>query len=273
MKILIIGGDDRFVSLKDILIENNFKVYDAFLNSGDENLKNLNKYDIIFLPIPFERNSKLNAPHYNNEVPSSYILDKLKHFEGKIIGGFDQKNENFLRNQNLNFQNILKDEKFTLINAIITAEGSIEKLIHESYKSLFESKVCILGYGRVSKALARRLQPLCKDLVVYNNPSINLVYTQIDNIKSNPLNNFKQDACKYDIIINTIPHLIVDSEILDTLNKNTFILDLASLPGGINFSYAEKLKLKVDHFLGVPSKVSKYSSANAILNFLLENLN
>lgn len=272
MNLLIIGGDERSISLKNILKDNNFNTHSLFLNVDDKEIKNLNDFDTIFLPIPFERNSKLNAPFYDKEINSSYILEKLDHFEGKIIGGFNKKTEEFFTNKNLNFKNILKDETFTLINAIITAEGSIEKLIHESEKSLFESNVCILGYGRVGKALARRIDPLCNKLIVYNNPSVNLTHTKIDNIKSYQIKHFKDHAPQYNIIINTIPHLIINSKILDSLNKNTLILDLSSHPGGVDFSYAKKLKIKVIHYLGVPAKVSKYSSSKAIFNFFLETL-
>lgn len=57
MKILIIGGDKRLVSLKQILNDNNFNVETSYLNSNDENLKSLNDFDIIFLPIPFSKNN------------------------------------------------------------------------------------------------------------------------------------------------------------------------------------------------------------------------
>ena len=272
MNILILGGDERFISLEKILNENNFKTKTSFLNSNDENFKKINNFDIIFLPIPFSKNNFLNAPFYSEKINTESIFSNLKNFKGKIIGGFDKNSENTLKEMNLNFINILKDEKFTLINAIITAEGSIEKLIHESEKSLFESKVCIIGYGRVSKALSRRIEPLCEELIIYNNPSINYVYTKIDNIKSRTLDNFKNEAKNFNIIVNTIPHLIITKEILNSLNKKTLILDLSSLPGGVDFKYANIKNIKTIHYLGIPAKVSRESSSKAIFNFFKENL-
>lgn len=272
MKVLIIGGDNRFISLEKTLKDNNFKVETSYLNSNDENLKSLNDFDIIFLPIPFSKNNFLNAPFYHKNITTESIFSSLKNFKGKIIGGFDKNSEETLKNMNLNFKNILKDEKFTLINAIITAEGTIEKLIHESEESLFELKVCITGYGRVSKSLARRLKPLCKELVVYNNPSINFVYAQIDNIKVRHLDNFKNEGKNFNIIINTIPSLIIDKKVLNTLNENTLIMDLASLPGGVDFEYAKEIGIITHHYLGVPGKVSSKSSSNAIFNYFKDEL-
>lgn len=272
MKILIIGGDNRFISLEKTLKDNNFKVETSYLNSNDENLKSLNDFDVIFLPIPFSKNNFLNAPFYPNKITTENIFSSLKNFKGIIIGGFDKNSQETLKNMNLNFKNILKDEKFTLVNAIITAEGTIEKLIHESEESLFELKVCITGYGRVSKALARRLKPLCKELVVYNNPSINFVYAQIDNIKVGNIEYFKDEGKNFNIIINTIPSLIIDKKVLDTLDKNTLIMDLASLPGGVDFEYAKEKGIITHHYLGVPGKVSSKSAANAIFNYFKDEL-
>lgn len=272
MKILIIGGDNRSISLQKILNNNNFKTKTSYLNSNDENLKYVNTSDIIFLPIPFSKNNFLNAPFYPEKIKIENIFSSLKNFKGTIIGGFDKNSEEILKNMHLKFKNILKDEKFTLINAIITAEGTIEKLIHESEESLFELKVCITGYGRVSKALARRLKPLCKELVVYNNPSVNFVYAQIDNINIRNIKDFKNEGNNFNIIINTIPSLIIDKKVLDTLDKNTLIIDLASLPGGVDFEYAKEKSIITHHYLGIPGKVSSKSAANAIFNYFKDEL-
>ena len=271
MKILIIGGDERFISLKHILIKQNFEVDTLFLDNKNNQINKINDFNIIFLPIPFLRNECLNSPFIQEKISMEMILNILNKFEGKIIGGFSKNTEQIFKERNLNFTNILNDEKFTLVNAIITAEGTIEKIINKSEKSLFESNVCILGYGRVSKALARRIEPLCKNLIVYNNPSVNYIYTKINNIKSKYIDSFKDDIQNFDVIVNTIPSLILNKELLDKTDKNSLILDLASLPGGVDFNYAKKLNLKTIHYLGVPSKVSCLSSANTIFNFLKEN--
>ncbi len=271
MKILLVGGDERFLSLKDILHKNGFTCENIFLDFQDkiEDLQErIYNFDIVILPIPFVRNGFLNAPFINEKIPYRKLIPLLKRFNGKIFGGFDNVSKESLRKEAINFIDILEDEKFTLVNAIITAEGSIEKLINQSKRSLFESKVCILGYGRVSKALSRRMDPLCEKLLVYNNPSINFAYTRIDNIKSKMLSDFKYDAKNFDIIINTIPSLIIDREVLDSINSSTLILDLASMPGGVDFEYANSKNIQTIHYLGIPAKVSSLSSANAIMDFL-----
>lgn len=275
MKILIIGGDERLINLKKVLFENKFSCESIFLNEKDtvEDLNSkIKNSDMLIFPIPFLRNGFLNSPFSSHKISLDLIINSLKNFSGKIIGGFDKSSMEIFKQENINFINILEDEKFTLINAIITAEGSIEKIINESEKSLFESEVCIIGYGRVSKALARRLDPLCKNLTIFNNDSINFIYTKIDNIKSKLLSEFKDHAKNFDVIINTIPTKIISKEILDCIKNSTFILDLSSMPGGVDFEYAKSKNIKTLHYLGIPGKVSPLSSANAIMNFLKEIL-
>lgn len=273
MKILIIGGDERFISLENTLRENKFNTETLFLNSNDKNIDNINDFDLIILPIPFLKNNYLNSPFIDEKIPFKNIMSLIKDFKGKIIGGLCKNSEKYFLDLNLDFENILKDEIFTLTNAIITAEGTIKKLIEESPKSLFELKISITGYGRVSRALSRRLNPLCRELTVYNNyPSINFTHAKIDNIKIRDLLKFKEEALKFNIIINTIPSLIINKNIIDTLKKDTLILDLSSMPGGVDFEYAKEKNIKTIHYLGVPSKVSKLSSSNAIFNFLKEFL-
>lgn len=266
MKILLIGGDERTISLNEILNSNNFETQTLFINSNSTIIKNINEFDSIFLPIPSDRNGFLNSPFLKEKIKFEIVCDLIKNFKGKIIGGFLPESEKILKNLKLNILNILKDEKFTLINAIITSEGAIEKLINESKQSLFESKICITGYGRVSRALSQRLRAFTSELIVYNNPSINFVNAQIDNIKIKPLSKFKEECKNFNIIVNTIPSLIITKDILTSLNKETLILDLSSLPGGVDFNFAKQIPIKTIHYLGIPSKVSSYSSANAIFN-------
>lgn len=48
----------------------------------------------------------------------------------------------------------------------------------------------------------------------------------------------------FDIIINTVPVLILNKKRLELLNKNTLLIDVASAPGGIDFEVARQLNIK-----------------------------
>ncbi len=268
MKFLILGGDKRILFLKEMLSKKH-SVEDSFL-THEHKIKDINDFDIIILPVPFTRRNHLNTDLYKKEVPLYNLLRILDGFKGKIIGGFNKNDLEAL--SNFDTLNILKDEEFTLINSIITSEGAIETLINENTKSLFESRACILGYGRLGRALSRRLSPLCKDMIVYNNKSLNYINAKMDSILCKPLYEFKDDAKDFDIIINTIPSLICDKSIINTLKLDSLILDLSSLPGGFDFNELKNRKIKYIHYLGVPGKVSPYSAGKSIYDFIEKNI-
>ena len=58
-------------------------------------------------------------------------------------------------------------------------------------------------------------------------------------------------------------------DILKSIAQNTLILDLASMPGGVDKNAAKLLKIKVIHALGLPGKMAPYEAAIAIKNVIL----
>ncbi len=59
---------------------------------------------------------------------------------------------------------------------------------------------------------------------------------------------------EYDIIINTIPFLILDENRLNYVKKDCTIIDLSSNPGGVNRTYAKEKNIKVIWALSLPRK-------------------
>lgn len=74
---------------------------------------------------------------------------------------------------------------------------------------------------------------------------------------------------KYDIIFNTIPSIILDEQRLKLLKKNAIIIDLASNPGGIDFTKAKELGINARLELGLPGRVAPITSAEYIYNVVL----
>lgn len=83
-------------------------------------------------------------------------------------------------------------------------------------------------------------------------------------VNSIHLNNLDEHLEKFDIIINTIPFQILDSDRLDLLKKDVVIIDLASNPGGVDRKAAREKDLKVIWALSLPGKVAPLTSAEFI---------
>lgn len=80
---------------------------------------------------------------------------------------------------------------------------------------------------------------------------------------------------EFDIIINTIPALVIQEEQLKKINKDCLIIDLASNPGGVDRTFAKKIGIKTIWALSLPGKVAPLTSAqyikDTIYNILKEN--
>jgi dipicolinate synthase subunit A len=82
-----------------------------------------------------------------------------------------------------------------------------------------------------------------------------------------------QDLNKYigtmNVIINTIPALFLNENILNSVSKKSLIIDIASKPGGVDFEKARNLGIKTIWALSLPGKIAPETSAKIVKNTLL----
>lgn len=273
MEISIIGGDLRTVKLIKLLAQdkNKIKVW-GFENCEElldfekknDNLKIHNNLDealknqIIIGPTPFTKDRKYICTQYTNQkleiqTLANKIRDKL------LIGG--SVPAEIL--EQIETIDILKDERLVILNAISTVEGTIEIAIKETQKNLYNSNILIIGYGRIGKILVDRLTAF-KANVYCSARGKDITWIEAYGSKSIKYEELNKKIDMFDIIINTVPVLILNKERLELLNKNTLLIDVASAPGGIDFEVAQQLNIKTIWALGIPGKIAPISSAEYI---------
>ena len=54
------------------------------------------------------------------------------------------------------------------------------------------------------------------------------------------------------------------------MDKDTLVIDIASLPGGVDFNEAKENNIKTLHLLGIPGLIAPESSAEIIYNVIEE---
>ena len=78
------------------------------------------------------------------------------------------------------------------------------------------------------------------------------------------------------MIFNTVPVLLFSRDILQRMDRSTLLIDLASKPGGVDFTAAAELQLKTIWARSLPGRVAPKSAGfiikNAILNMLKEGI-
>ena len=164
-KFSIIGGGIRQIYAAKELEKRGHNVYICgFENLDSQEYKSLdiieaiNKSDYIILPLPITRDEiHLNAPFSSAPIE---INNKLfSECKNKVIfGGIVTSLSECVKNSSIKLKDYYNREDFMILNAIPTAEGAIRVALEEYKNTLWNSKVLVVGYGRIGKILADRLE-------------------------------------------------------------------------------------------------------------------
>lgn len=257
--IYVLGNDSRYVYVKSILKEKGFSLLE---NISSENLPN-----VIILPM-----QGLHEDVSINEVTIDDSFFKI-HKNAIFVSG---TNTNYLLNkqEKFGFKQIVLNNmpQFTNVNSIATAEGVLALILKNKKKLLSELTVMILGYGKSSRAIADLLtRNKVKNIIVARSEISRVeAYTMSKYVTSfNELTDYLKTT---DIIVNTVPSLVVTKEIMQKCNKDIYIIDIASKPGGVDYEAANNLGLNAYLAPGLPSIYAPYSSALALVNTLIKEL-
>lgn len=280
-KISIIGGDLRIIKLSEMLIEEGVNVYSYGLEKAEVLELNkcaslqeaINQSEIILGPIPFSSNGKaINMPFSGKEVSISELLDSMS---GKtlIAGTIKQDIYDLALERNIKVIDILKREELAVLNAVSTAEGTIKIAIEETLKNLHGSNILVMGFGRIGKILSNMLKGLGAKVACEARKNSDLAWIKAYGYEPIPISNLKENLNRFDVIINTIPYIILDKDNLANVRKDALIIDLASNPGGVDRETAKEQKIKFIWALSLPGKVAPITSAEFIKETLYNVVN
>ncbi len=275
-KIAIIGGDLRIVKLAEMLAKEENEIYVYGLEQA-ENLKNvkniihcekiktaIQNVDIVIGPIPFSSNgTTINTPFSEKEIT---IRELMHEINAKILiaGSILPEVYELANDEYIEIVDIMRREELAVLNTIATAEGTIQLAIENTNKILHGSEVLILGFGRIGKVLARKMAGLAVKVTCAARKDEDLAWIQAYGHKATNINKLGENLKQFDVIINTVPHMILSEEKLKYVKKDCLLIDLASNPGGIDKKAVKEQKLKFVWALSLPGKVAPTTSAEFI---------
>lgn len=228
----------------------------------------VSKSNIIVTGIPISKDKEYFIGEYTDlKIKLDNLFPKLKNnilITGMIPNKFEK---NLTENKN-HVLDLLQDESYVISNAKITVEGIIKYLIENTKTSIFNSKILVIGYGRIGKILCNVLKNFTENIYCVSN-----FEEEIELIKANAINailykNLNNYLEKFEIIVNTVPKLILDNKRLKLINKEVFILDIASKPGGIDREFATKNNINYIWKLGIPAEISPIACAKKIRDMI-----
>lgn len=234
----------------------------------------------IVLPLPASSDGlNINCP-YGNEDDKLKITTLLNYSDVPVFGGrFDGSAVQFAQANGKRLLDYFDSESLRIRNAEPTAEGAISIAMQRMSRTLRGSRAAVVGYGRIGKMLAHLLARIGAEVTVAARNGGQLAeaasfgYRILRLSENAPLRGLSKilHRADCDVIFNTVPVRIFDKTILDNIDRDILIIDLASVPGGVDFCEAKEQGIDAVWALSLPGKYAP-ESAGVIIADVLDEL-
>ena len=262
IKVTVTGGDQRLRIAAKRLEEAGLEVDTVGLYSGDAAV--FENSDVILLPVPTTKDGEtVFAPFSERRI----YLSEIDRRTGK--------NQLILccnyRFEGKNCVDYGKLDGYSLLNAVPTAEGAIKLAIERTPFTLWRSRVLVIGFGRVGKVLAQRLQALGCLVTVSARKSAD--FAMLDTLGINHINTEKLNELPlgYDIIFNTVDAAVINNTALERCTTE-LIIDLSS-KGGLDLSAAKSLGIDAFAAPGLPGITAPRTAGEILAETVLQLIN
>ncbi len=236
----------------------------------EQSLKNaIEEADGVILPLPLSKDGKniFSITPIKETLDNIFSLitpDKLV-FAGMPARGVRSKAEK----RNIKLYDYFEREDVTVMNTIPTAQGIIKAIIDNIEYTVHSSQCAIFGYGRVAKVTADILSSLGADVTVCARKSGDLAFAKALGMNSSFISDFHNIANKFNFIINTVPSLVIDKNILKNVRPDCLIIDVASSPFGVDFAAACELGVNAMQCPSLPGKVAPKTAGKIIADGII----
>ena len=151
-------------------------------------------------------------------------------------------------------------EDFAVSNALTTAEAAIEIAMHNRKSVLSGAKALIIGFGRIGRMLAHRLSALGVQVTVSARKAEDFAWIRAYGYACADTRALPE-LCSFEMVFNTVPAPVFGEKELEKAREDVLLIDLASVPGGIDRYHATLLGRRVIWALSLPGKYAPYTAA------------
>ena len=273
MKFGIIGGDMRIVRLAAMLEAEGHEICCYALDEAPADLIkscalsvcSAQDADCVILPLPvLNMRGGLNAPLSAFNHDAEEILRKISK-NAVVCGGMPgEKIQKTIQELGLDFVDYFEREELVALNALATAEGTISVLLRNSPITIWDSRILVIGFGRIGKMLASRLRALGAHVSVSARNAGDMAYIRAMDCEALDTRTLGAELGRFDTIINTVPARVIGYDRLKLLSKGALCIDLASRPGGFDFEAARELDINTIWALGLPAETAPVTAGKII---------
>ncbi len=224
-----------------------------------------NSYDIIILPLPYTLDGEtVNISDLKYKVNIKDFLARISPLSIIFVGKADKMFAKIAEDYALKHIDYFDREELQILNAIPTAEGAIQIAMEETPFTIHSSKCLVIGNGRIGAILSKMLSGIGAEVTVAARKQRDRAKVFSLGMKTISMTELYEKINEFDIIFNTAPNLVLDSDMLMKSRRNVLIIDLASKPGGVDFETARKMGIKVIWALSLPGKVASDTAGDII---------
>ncbi|QVK19434.1 hypothetical protein KHQ81_07065 [Mycoplasmatota bacterium] len=188
------------------------------------------------------------------------------------IGLISDELKNKCEENKIQLKTYLTDD-LAIKNNYITTEGIISSIVNNDEKAIFNSRVLVIGYGRLGQICAKVLKTLKADITISCRHKKDIIHAKINDFNVIVHSEIIKQIDQFDFIINTIPFKIIDFTMIKKLqNKDVLIIDVASKPYGLDHEYAKNQGISTLLLPGIPGKIAPKTTGELIGQFIYHDI-
>lgn len=274
----LVGGDLRCVRLAERLLQDGHTVDTmALSNQFDDRFVGtapcFREADAVLGPVPLTLDGTyLHAPFSQEPILLSDLLAALPAKQRLIAGRIPPTFRRAAEKKGISVVDLWEREELTILNCIPTAEGAIQLALEELPITLHGAKTLVLGMGRVGRVLAHLLRNMGAEVSVCVRRPRDLAWAETESLAGCTYEDLPSVLPDCQLLYNTVPAKVLPAGLLRLVPPSCLLIDLASLPGGIDFDAAKALGLKTLHALSLPGKVAPVTAADSLAKVILRIL-
>jgi dipicolinate synthase subunit A len=281
MKFAVIGGDMRQAKLAELLAADGHGVatfaIDKIRLAEGVSQSDLAKTGVrdaacVVLPLPLQsREGMLSAPLSGGLHTVREVLSVLSPEQTICAGRIDDNSRETADSMGLYIADYLEREEFAVLNAVAAAEGAVQLIMEETPVTVCGARCLVIGFGRIGKILCHRLRGLGAEVTASARSFADLAWIRAYGYRAEETGKLDGKLGGYDVVVNTVPARVIGEARLRELLPDCLCLDLASKPGGMDFTAASKLGVKAMWALSLPGEVAPVTSG-AIIRDTIYNI-
>ncbi len=281
--IAVLGGDERQSRVAEFFATHGKKVN---VYGISEELCGVTRFtdakeavrdcDAVVFPLPAVKNGIYLNEKNDTAIPVESILDAIPSASRVFAGKTDEGFRSLCRERGLSLTDYYDSEALTVKNAHLTAEGALHIYMTEKKISVFGSHILVIGSGRVAKCIAHVFSAVGAEVAVMARNRGELAFAELAGHRICDLTlacvRLTEFSSGYDAIINTVPVTFMTGCYLSSVPTETLIIDLASVPYGVDVAEARRLGINAVRATSLPGKYAPESAGQLIAEAIMASL-